>query len=306
MRVLWQAKLVIPDVEIINSYYDHEGMIDVFIENAKKFDLKNYDHVLISFHGLPVRHLKKADMDNHCLKKENCCSKIGPHNQFCYSAQCHGTAQAIARKLNLSEDQYTICYQSRLGKEVWQEPYTSDVLETQAKKGAKRLLVFCPAFVADCLETTVEVEHEYAEEFQELGGETVDLVASLNDHPGWVNAVCEMIKEKSPCPHKTLPYLCALCVIRSASSLCLSVSSVVHHLCVPSVSSVVHLSLCPLRVLRGASSLCLSVSSVVHLFTHPKKQTFIINLSTIFCTFTPSFSNIIGLNFDTYRHSKST
>ena len=174
MRVL-ATKQVIPDVQMINSYYDHEGMIDVFIENAKKYDLKSYDHILISFHGLPVRQLKKADLDNHCLKKENCCQHIGPHNQFCYSAQCHGTAQAIARKLNLNEDQYTICYQSRLGKEVWQEPYTSDVLEAQAKKGAKRLLVFCPAFVADCLETTVEVKHEYAEEFEELGGETVDL-----------------------------------------------------------------------------------------------------------------------------------
>ena len=95
--------------------------------------------------------------------------------------------------MNLSEDQYTICFQSRLGRAEWVKPYTSDILEVRAEAGDKKLLVFCPAFVSDCLETTIEVSTEYQEEFEELGGEKVDLVPSLNDHPKWIEAVKELV-----------------------------------------------------------------------------------------------------------------
>jgi ferrochelatase len=194
MRLLVKEE-AIPNVKLINSYYDYAPMIDVFVENAKQFNLEEYDHILFSYHGLPQRQLRKADAcGNYCLKQENCCHSISAVNQFCYSAQCHATTQAIVNKLNLKEEQYTTCFQSRLGPEKWAQPYTSKVIEEQSKKGAKKLLVFSPAFVADCLETIIEIGTEYQEEFEEMGGEHVDLVPSLNDNPKWISAVADLIK----------------------------------------------------------------------------------------------------------------
>jgi len=97
--------------------------------------------------------------------------------------------------LGLEEGQYTTCFQSRLGRDPWVQPYTSDILEKRAEAGDKKLLVFCPAFVADCLETTIEISEEYQEEFEELGGEQVQLVESLNDHPQWVKGLKNIILE---------------------------------------------------------------------------------------------------------------
>ncbi len=194
MRLLTKEE-AIPNVTLINSYYDYAPMIEVFVENAKQFNLEEYDHILFSYHGLPQRQLKKADAcGNYCLKQENCCRTISAVNQFCYSAQCHATTQAIVNKLNLKEEQYTTCFQSRLGPEKWAQPYTSEIIETQSKKGAKKLLVFSPAFVADCLETIVEIGTEYQEEFEKMGGEHVDLVPSLNDNPKWISAVADLIR----------------------------------------------------------------------------------------------------------------
>ena len=197
MRVISQ-KQVIPDVKMINSFHNLPGMIEVFSDNARAFDIPSYDHILFSYHGLPARQLIKADpTGHHCKKAENCCAVLGVHNQHCYSAQCYDTTYAIANNLGLKKEDYTICFQSRLGRAEWNKPYTSDVLKIRAEKGDKKLLVLCPAFVADCLETTVEVSTEYMEEFQEMGGETVDLVPSLNDHPKWIKTVSDLIREEA-------------------------------------------------------------------------------------------------------------
>ncbi len=194
MRVL-AGKENIPKLRFINSFYDNEDMIGIFVENARKYKLDGYDHILFSYHGLPQRQLKRADPGNHCLAQENCCETISERNHFCYSAQCFATSKAIASRLNLNPSDYTICFQSRLGPEAWIQPYTSEVIEQRALKGDKKLLVFCPAFVADCLETTIEIGEEYRELFQEKGGTQLDLVESLNDHPRWMEAVKELILE---------------------------------------------------------------------------------------------------------------
>ncbi len=196
MRTVGQ-QLAIPNVQIINSFWDNEDLINVFVKNAQQFDLDSYDHILFSYHGLPQSQLRKTDNCDHCLKDKSCCFSISEKNQFCYSAQCHGTAYLIADKLGLDKKDYTICYQSRLGPDPWVQPYTIKVLEELANNGAKRLLVFSPAFVADCLETIIEISDEYQEEFEEWGGEHIDLVPSLNDDPDWVNGVVKMIKKKA-------------------------------------------------------------------------------------------------------------
>ena len=189
----WQT---IPNISFVNSFHDNERMIRVFAENSEKYNPASYDHVLFSFHGLPQRQLKKSDdSGRHCLKVDNCCSTLTNENKFCYSAQCHHTAKLIAEKLSLPADKYSVCFQSRLGKDPWVQPYTSVVIEELAKKGSKRLLVFCPAFVADCLETVYEVSVEYGDEFKKLGGEQVQLVESLNGHPLWIDALEGLVKD---------------------------------------------------------------------------------------------------------------
>ncbi len=193
MRIL-RAEEVIPDIKMINSYYDYEPMIDIFVDNARQFDLDSYDHIIFSYHGLPERQLRKGDATGtHCTRVEGCCQQLTTVNQFCYSAQCHATTRAIAARLNLSTEQYTTSFQSRLGPEQWAKPYTIDTIKDQAEKGSRRLLVFSPAFVADCLETIIEIGYEYQEEFEELGGEKVDLVPSLNDDPRWMDAIQSIV-----------------------------------------------------------------------------------------------------------------
>ncbi len=185
----------VPPISFVNSFHNNELMIKVFAENAKKHHVESYDHVLFSFHGLPERQLLKCDhTGSYCLKSSDCCQTLNDTNKFCYSAQGHDTARLIAEELNLAKDKYTVCFQSRLGKEPWVQPYTTDVLKKLAGEGKKRLLVFSPAFVADCLETLYEITVEYHEEFRELGGEHVQLVESLNDSPVFIEALAGMIK----------------------------------------------------------------------------------------------------------------
>lgn len=193
MRVLAGQQLI-PDLEFISAYSTWEPMIELFVENARQFNLYSYDHILFSYHGLPQRHLLKGDAFNHCLQSPHCCQTLTPTNQFCYSAQCYATTRAIANALNLKQEQYTVCFQSRLGNDPWVQPYTVRTIEELAKSGAKRLLVFCPAFTADCLETSVEVKFEYQEDFEKWGGERIDLVPSLNDSPQWAAAVARLLR----------------------------------------------------------------------------------------------------------------
>lgn len=186
----------IPPVSFVNSFHDNQNMIEVFAENARKHLPETYDHVLFSFHGLPERQLLKCDhTGNYCLKVDNCCETLNDTNKFCYSAQGHDTARLLAKELGLAKEKYTVCFQSRLGKEPWVQPYTTDVLKKLAAEGKKRLLVFSPAFVADCLETLYEITVEYHEEFKALGGEQVQLVESLNEHPKFIEALAEMAKK---------------------------------------------------------------------------------------------------------------
>jgi ferrochelatase len=189
----WQT---IPNISFINSFHDNEGMIATFADNALKYQPETYDHILFSFHGLPQRQIMKCDhTHNYCLKRDGCCDTLNDTNKFCYSAQSHDTARLIAEKLNIPKEKYTICFQSRLGSDPWVQPYTSEVVAKLAREGKKRLLVFCPAFVADCLETVYEVTEEYGAEFRALGGEHIQLVESLNDSPIWIDALEKMARE---------------------------------------------------------------------------------------------------------------
>ena len=185
---------VIPEIKIVSQFYESKGYIDSIVERAKAFDLANYDHILFSYHGLPERHVDKVYNDGLC-EDQPCETEINNDNKSCYKATCYATTRLIAKELNLQEKEYTVCFQSRLDKK-WLHPFSDKIVEEQAKKGAKKLLVFSPAFVADCLETIIEIGDEYQEIFEEFGGEKVQLVPSSNDHPRFIECLEELIRER--------------------------------------------------------------------------------------------------------------
>jgi protoporphyrin/coproporphyrin ferrochelatase len=185
---------IIPEIKIINQFYDEELFIDSIIERAKKYNLSDYDHVLFSYHGLPVRQVDKVYEDKRC-DNHHCENEINDENKYCYKATCYATTRLIAEKLNIHPKDYTVCFQSRLDKK-WLEPFSDKIVEDLAKKGAKKILVFSPAFVADCLETVIEIGSEYQEIFTQNGGEKLQLVESLNDHPIFIECLFKMIKKR--------------------------------------------------------------------------------------------------------------
>ena len=152
------------------------------------------DHVVFSFHGLPVRHLKKLDQSKqHCAVDPDCCQQISAVNQNCYRAQCVFTARAIVQQVGLSESSCTTTFQSRFGRTEWVGPATDEVLRKLPETGVKKVAVFCPSFVADCLETLEEIAIRGKETFLAAGGEELRLIPSLNSHPLWVTAVTNWI-----------------------------------------------------------------------------------------------------------------
>ena len=187
---------VIPHVEIISQFYDEDFYIQTLANQALKHDISSFDHVVMSYHGLPNRHVDKVyeGKDNLC-SHHNCETIMDSDNKYCYKATAFETSRCIAQKLNLTEDQYTVSFQSRLDEE-WLTPFSDKVIEDLAKKGKKKLLVFSPAFVADCLETLIEIGDEYQEIFEEHGGEKVQLVASCNTEETWVHGLTEFIEQR--------------------------------------------------------------------------------------------------------------
>jgi ferrochelatase len=193
MRII-NSWWVIPEVKMISQYFDHPSYIEAFVERGKKYDLDQYDHILFSYHGLPQRHLDKVYTAGLCNDK-NCDHEITEENKFCYKATAYATTRLIASALNISKERYTVCFQSRLD-DKWVKPFSDQVVIDCAKKGMKRILVFSPAFTADCLETIIEIGEEYQELFREHGGEKVQLVESLNDHPTWIKCLKELVLSK--------------------------------------------------------------------------------------------------------------
>tara|TARA_B100000963_G_scaffold25482_3_gene19079 strand:- start:7933 stop:8961 length:1029 start_codon:yes stop_codon:yes gene_type:complete len=186
---------VIPEISFVSQFYDQEFYLKGFEEQGNKHNFKEYDHILFSFHGLPERHVDKVYDESLC-QDNDCESGVKEANQFCYKATCYETAIQLAKRFKLKKSNYSVGFQSRLGR-GWIEPFSDELIEELAKKGAKKLLVFSPAFVADCLETTIEIGDEYQELFEEFGGEKVQLVESLNSSDIFVKGLSEMVLKRS-------------------------------------------------------------------------------------------------------------
>jgi ferrochelatase len=189
---------VTPSVSVVEPFYDDELFLAAFARVGRPvIEAERPDHVLFSFHGLPERHMHKADpTGQHCLSSPRCCEMVEGANRDCYRAQCFQTARGLAARLGLSEGSYSISFQSRLGRTPWIRPYTDVVLPELAQRGVRRVVVFCPAFVADCLETLEEIGLRAQADFLRAGGESLALVPSLNATPAWVDAVVALVKRR--------------------------------------------------------------------------------------------------------------
>ncbi len=187
---------VVPNLSTLPPFYDDPGFIEAFaLQGEPVLAREKPDHVLFSFHGLPERHVLRTDPTKlHCLQSAGCCDSIVDANRDCYRAQCFATARALAARLALPQGGWTVCFQSRLGRTPWIKPYTDLLLPGLVARGVKRIAVFCPAFVADCLETLEEIGLRLRDQWLGLGGEALALVPSLNVSPAWVSALIALLR----------------------------------------------------------------------------------------------------------------
>ena len=184
-------KWVVPKINFINQFYDNEKFIDAWVEKAEEFDIDSYDKVIFSYHGVPNSHVDNVYPDSVC-EDHDCETKITEDNKFCYKATTYETTKLLASKLNIDPNNYIVSYQSRL-TDNWLSPFTDKVLKSMPKEGNNNILVFSPAFTADCLETIIEIGDEYQELFKEEGGENLDYVKSLNYSDLWADAIIDII-----------------------------------------------------------------------------------------------------------------
>ena len=189
------AKMTPPiKIEIQPPYFDAPEYIEALVASAKNYLEGGYDHLLFSFHGIPERHLRKSDpMGCHCLKVENCCDVPNPAHATCYRAQCFKTVAAFVAKAGVPREKYSVAFQSRLGKDPWLKPYSDFEIEKFPARGIKKLLVICPAFVSDCLETIEEIGIRGRESFLQAGGGDLTLIPCMNEHPQWLSALEKMV-----------------------------------------------------------------------------------------------------------------
>lgn len=171
------------------SFYIH-SMADLIAENT---DLSK-NHLLFSYHSLPEKHLHKTlPYESLCMKTSDCCSTLNEENHYCYRAQCFETSRLIADKLGLTEGEYTVSFQSRLGKEMWLQPETGETIEKLALE-QKDISVCSPSFLIDCLETLEELGVQERNNFQAAGGRGFSLIPSLNDSNQWVKSFGEYLQ----------------------------------------------------------------------------------------------------------------
>ncbi len=179
-----------PELKLTGQFYNHTSYLESVVNLIRKFDLDSYDHILFSYHGLPVRQIQKVHPE---IITDDCtCEKsFPPHGNLCYKATCFETTRMLAEKLNLNQEKYSTSFQSRFSRN-WLGPFTDSVLKNLASSGKKRVLVVAPSFTADCLETILEVAEEYAGLFKSAGGSQLDLVPALNDEDDWVEAIIKI------------------------------------------------------------------------------------------------------------------
>ena len=185
---------VVPKVTFINQFYDNKLFIKSWVEKAQKFDLDSFDKIIFSYHGIPNSHVDNVYYDSMC-SDHNCETEITEDNKFCYKATCYETTRLLAHELNLPSHKIVTSFQSRLTNK-WLTPFTDQLLEEYANNDVKKVLIFSPAFTADCLETIIELGVEYKEMFIDMGGEELEFVPSLNSSDSFVKALSDIVDNR--------------------------------------------------------------------------------------------------------------
>ena len=169
-KMRWQ-----PALRIAPAYYDNTVYIDALAasieESLAKLSFKP-DVILASFHGMPEEYLEKGDP---------------------YYCQCHVTARLLRQRLKLDDKQLMLTFQSRFGPAEWLKPYTDVTVKALAESGVKNLAVITPGFSSDCLETLEEIAMENAEIFHHAGGENFAAIPCLNDSPGGIAVIRDVV-----------------------------------------------------------------------------------------------------------------
>jgi ferrochelatase len=183
-------------LKIVIPYFDDPDYIDALASSIRPFLEKPYDHLLFSYHGIPERHLKKTDPSrSYCLSCDDCCERPSLVHELCYRHQVIETTKLTAKALGLSKEQYSFSFQSRLGNDKWLKPYTAEMLKRFPAQGVRNLLVVCPAFVSDCLETLEEIRVEGKEIFHKAGGHSFHVVPCLNTDEKWVKTITKLVND---------------------------------------------------------------------------------------------------------------
>ncbi|AEW01949.1 ferrochelatase [Niastella koreensis] len=181
---------------IIPPFYDNALFLEALADSIKPYLQQPYDQIIFSYHGIPERHVQKTDPSGtHCLKAADCCNVSNEAHKFCYRHQILVTTKKVAEMLNIPAQKYSYAFQSRLGRDEWLKPYTAQRLTELPGEGIKKLLIVCPAFVSDCLETVEEIAIQGKESFMQAGGESFTLIPCLNVHPMWVKALAGWVRE---------------------------------------------------------------------------------------------------------------
>ncbi len=181
-------------VTTIQPFYQDADYIEALHSVAAPYLEQEHDHLLFSYHGLPERHMRVADSScAHCTIVPDCCTTASPAHATCYKAQCLATTRELVARAGISSEKYSVAYQSRLTKEPWLTPFTDHKLEELPKTGVKKLLVICPAFTTDCLETLEEIQMQGRDSFIESGGETFQQIPCLNDHPAFIDFLANRV-----------------------------------------------------------------------------------------------------------------
>ncbi len=185
-RFLSKDQLIVTPV-----YFDTPGYLDVLQQVTQDHLEDGIEHLVISFHSLPERHITKADpTDFHCLKSSDCCEVQSIAHETCYRHQCRNTAKSLGDALGIP---YTVSFQSRLGRLPWLEPATDQVIPELAQRGNNHIAVVCPSFVVDNLETLEEIGIQAVESFQEHGGTKLKLIPCINTDQRWLTFFSDFI-----------------------------------------------------------------------------------------------------------------
>ncbi len=196
MRIISTWNLI-PSIQIISDFFQNQAYVKAQSEVIKPY-LQEKTHVLFSYHGIPERQITKNSCKSICSEA---CPALTDKIRGCYRAQCYETSRLLARELGLSASDYTTAFQSRLGKTPWIKPYTDQILNEVHAKKIEHLIIVCPSFVADCLETLEEIGVRLHQQWIALGGKELTVVPSMNTDPAWIKAILAITGIQPDIPH---------------------------------------------------------------------------------------------------------